>query len=162
MLCYGTSNDHLDISLSLLFPWDGLSSGVRTSSSASCIQGWQGLCISVQASDMDIKRVLHGLGVLSQRPVQGIVAQKESFHPGTQERICGEGDAWTVLKVERGLLLLLEPCCLPVPCQWKVGPSSKMQCLWVARVGQWAVHGKGWAGTESYMTLEEWEATEGI
>lgn len=51
---------------------------------------------------------------------------------------------------------------LPGPCQWKVGPSSKMQCLGVARVGQWAVRGKRGAGTESHMTLEVWELLKGF
>lgn len=51
----------------------------------------------VELVDLEIKKASSGLRVLSQRPVLGIVAQKESFHLGTQaEEICGEYDAWTV------------------------------------------------------------------
>lgn len=57
-------------------------------------EGWVSsgtLNFYIELVDLEIKK---GLRVLSQRLVQGIVAQKESFHLGTQEEeICGEWDA---------------------------------------------------------------------
>lgn len=53
------------------------------------------VCFHIEFVDLEVKKASSsGLRVLSQRPLQGIVTQKESFHLGTQEEeICGEWDA---------------------------------------------------------------------